>query len=469
MLRKAIQQKHGRFLKTIPKLVVGVSGGADSLALLHVLKEIMGAKRLVVAHLDHGWRTSSKADAAFVRQTAVSWGIPYHGKRLESSQKQSGLEATGRAERYRFFADVARCEKATHIAVGHHQDDQVETILLHLLRGSGLKGLQGMHFESLLAENEAVVVIRPLLHTSRSEIESYCQMHQLSPREDETNSDPQFLRNRLRHELLPDLRTYNAQIDGHLLQLAEITSEDESLMFALAEEAWSQLNVEQGEGWLTLPLDAWRTTPIALQRRLLRTAVSTLNPSVTDIGFRSIEEARLGVNNGRFGQTFHLPSGITLTIQANSLLCLKPDTDYPYDLPLIDEEHLKSIQIPGTMVLENDWVLEATIIEAPDFEVLFENELIWDVYLPIVDELIMLRTRRAGDRIRPFGMNGRSRKLKKLMSENHIPRSLRDKWPIISIGEEIIWVPSVGRSNAFVVQGNESKLIHLRIIKNEPQ
>ena len=466
MLLEAIQEKHGRYLSTLNKIVVGVSGGADSLALLHALKTLLGSERLVVAHLDHGWRDASRADAEFVRQTAVSWHIPYHSKRLPPTTQHSNLEASGRQARYQFFAEVAQCEGVTHIAVGHHQDDQVETILMHLLRGSGLTGLRGMSFETPLFGHSELLLIRPLLNTSRKMIEQYCQENQLIPRQDETNSDPNFQRNRLRHELLPLLHTYNNQLSDHLLQLANIISSDDDLLKKMTQESLQRMLVDSGVGWLTLNRSAWQALPIALQRRLLRTAVSTLTPTLTDIGFRSVEAARLGLENGRFGQSFHLPSGITAIVQADTLLFILPDTTFKYDLPLLGEKAAHTIDMSSKTELANGWFLECAVVNTPNYDGLFEKELVWEAYLPCVDVPITLRTRVAGDKIRPLGMNGRSRKIKKMMSENHIPRTLRDHWPILLIDQEIVWVPGIVRSHSFIVQGDEDQLIHLRIAKN---
>ncbi|MEM7333715.1 MAG: tRNA lysidine(34) synthetase TilS [Chloroflexota bacterium] len=465
MVLKAIEKEHGRFLFAIPKMIVGVSGGADSLALLHLLKELIGAERLVVAHLDHGWRESSREDAEFVRQTAVSWRIPYHGQRLKSAKKKTGLEAAGREARYQFLKDVARCEGASYMAVGHNQDDQVETILQHLLRGSGVAGLRGMSFAYPLMGDEQFTLIRPLLNTSREDIETYCQMNHLIPRQDETNADPKFQRNRLRHELIPILKGYTERLDTNLLQLSDMIRAEDDLLTQIAQAQWEALLVDVEAGWLTLNRDAWQTLPVAMQRRLLRTAVSTLKPDFTEIGFRSIEAARLGLENGRFGQTFHLPSGVTVTVQAKTHLFSLPNVELTYDLPQLGESELLTLEMPGITQLANGWQIEAQIIIIPDSKPLFVKDLGWEAYLPVQKYPLILRTRQPGERVKPLGMNGRSRKLKKVMSEQHIPQSLRDSWPVLTIDDEVVWVPGVIRTESHLLTDEAHRAVHLQFRK----
>ena len=245
-------------------LVVGVSGGPDSLCLLHVLRELAPdlALRLHVAHLHHGLRgVDADADAAFVQETAVAWGLPVTIEHADvaalAQQTGMSLEEAARHARYSFLARVAERNGARAIAVGHTADDQVETVLMHFLRGSGLAGLRGMQpvsdfgFWMRGAEPAAAiggaVLLRPMLSVSRAEILDYCADHGLTPRFDRSNEDTTFFRNRLRHELLPLLETYNPQIRRILLNSATVLADDYEHLRGQLQAAWSQVIVAEFE------------------------------------------------------------------------------------------------------------------------------------------------------------------------------------------------------------------------------
>jgi tRNA(Ile)-lysidine synthase len=197
------------------RLVVAVSGGPDSLALLHLLsrRELHPAANLVVGHLNHQLRPSAAADATFVAETAAAWGLECHTESVDVAglARRDGLslEEAGRGARYQFLARLAHAVGAAHVAAGHNADDQAETVLMHFLRGAGLSGLRGMRPAGPLPGDPAITLLRPFLTTGRAEIEAYCQEHGLAPLTDASNTDTTYFRNRLRHELLPYLAGYN--------------------------------------------------------------------------------------------------------------------------------------------------------------------------------------------------------------------------------------------------------------------
>ncbi len=259
-------QKEGGLRPFLPPsvpLLIGVSGGPDSLALLHVLKSIFSADQLVVAHLHHGWREEAGADAQFVTDTAVTWHIPCHIEKIDvaalAHAASLSLEEAGRKARYDFFARLAEETGAKVVAVGHHADDQAETVLMHLLRGSGLAGLRGMRPVSPLPGMPELKLIRPFLAASRAEIEQYCRENHLQPISDSTNQDTTFFRNRLRHELLPLLRTYNPQIDSHLQQMAAIIEADYDLLDTIMQKnGWRFCVTLARIGWHLTGRGGWR-------------------------------------------------------------------------------------------------------------------------------------------------------------------------------------------------------------------
>ncbi|MFU8797049.1 MAG: tRNA lysidine(34) synthetase TilS, partial [Dehalococcoidia bacterium] len=288
------------------RVVVGVSGGADSVCLLHILsrwqKEL--GIGLHVAHLDHQLRgAEAEADAQYVSRLAESLGLPVTVDRQDVAAHREAarcsIEEAARELRYGFFARVARHTGATRIAVGHTRDDQVETILMHILRGTGIDGLCGLARSSPIGgirqpmASQAAVpgglrVIRPLLDVSRSETTDYCQEWDLRPRIDSSNLAPLFFRNRLRLHLLPVLRQYNPDIDQALLRLADLAREDSAFMRERVSALWDAVARSEGSA---VHLDKKQAAglPAALQRRLLRAAVAALAGDTMDIEASHIE------------------------------------------------------------------------------------------------------------------------------------------------------------------------------------
>ncbi|MFN2475160.1 MAG: tRNA lysidine(34) synthetase TilS [Chthoniobacterales bacterium] len=278
------------------RYLIGVSGGRDSVALLHWLRDC-GYRRLIVCHLDHHLRgRSSKADARFVSRLADAAGLSFelgetHVRQLAREQKQS-VEAAGRTARYSFFASVARRRRCRTIFLGHHADDLVETFLMNLFRGAGLRGQRGMQFVSdRVIDKTQLRIVRPLLGVSRAEIDAYAKAHELAFRNDATNADIALLRNRVRHRVLPMLSSeFGRDIQATVRRAALVAADEDALLDALVPV--------QLEGAAKLPVETLVLMPVALQRRaivhwLQRTGVANAN-------FQMIESVRslLEVENG---------------------------------------------------------------------------------------------------------------------------------------------------------------------------
>ncbi len=426
-------------------LVVGVSGGADSLALLHLLHSIYGAERLVVAHLDHSLRPLSSQDARFVEQTAVSWNIPSVIEKRNvaswASDHQMSIEEAGRTLRYRFFARVARQVGAIAIAVAHHADDQAETVLMHLLRGSGLAGLQGMQMVRPLPWADELMLIRPFLSVSRATIEAYCKTHELTPVVDESNEDISFFRNRIRHQLLPLLSSYSPRIKKHLHDLAEIVAADYALLQTVLEETWTQILLDESDSWRRLDLKKWLSLPLSLKRGTLRYAVAQIRPLQQNIGFRSIDLARLLIEKGHSGAEAMLPGGLFLQVGAQTLTIADDLLRVPVDLPQLPENPPipRELPIPGELELEDGWWLTAVQLETVDLSAIEQNEDVWQAFVAIDEDVLLVRGRQAGERYQPLGMAGHSAKLRDVMINRKIPAAVRDRWPIVALPDQLVW------------------------------
>lgn len=299
-------------------IVVAVSGGPDSLCLLHLLYQFMPRLQLQlrVAHLDHQLRPESADDARFVVQIAASWGLPITVGQEDvaafARSSRMSLETAGRAARYRFLVATTRETGAQAIAVGHTADDQAETVLLRLLRGAGPSGLAGMRPKRLEA---GIPIIRPLLGTTRTEVEAYCMEQGLVPRYDRSNEAPIFLRNRVRGYILPLLKTYNPSIVAVLGRTARVCAEEDDLLNDLVEQHWSMLATVDEAG-VVLDRQAFQSLHRALQRRMVRKSVQMLDPNV-ELQAKHLDLALAAIAAQR--QRLQLPDRIWLRINRSQL------------------------------------------------------------------------------------------------------------------------------------------------------
>ena len=289
-------QEH-RLMSSHQPLLVAVSGGPDSVCLLHILSDLKDELGigLHVAHLNHQLRgAESETDAQYVSDLARRLGIPATVERrdVKSYQTQAhiSLEEAAREVRYTFLAQVARSIGADRVAVGHTIDDHIETILMHLVRGTGTRGLRGLQpYAEWKSKTDSLTIIRPLLQVSREETAGYCHRHHLRPRIDASNLSLSPLRNRIRHQLLPLLRSYNPRVDDALLRSASIASDDIAFLAQETAQAWDEI-AQQQENTIILDKERFRQLPSALKRHLLRTAIEKLLGNIMDIETRHIEE-----------------------------------------------------------------------------------------------------------------------------------------------------------------------------------
>jgi len=450
------------------RIVVGVSGGPDSLALLHSMRLIIPADNLIVAHLDHGLRPTSPAEVSRVAATAQ--GLRFHTIRVDvaaraHSNRQS-IEEAGRDARYEFLAGVARQEHAPVIAVGHNQDDQIETILMHFLRGSGPTGLRGMKLASSLPGHPGLWLVRPLLSVGRDEIERYCDTYQLEPVLDESNADPGFFRNRLRIELLPELETYNPQVRRRILEMSDIMAAEEELLASLTDDAWHDALLAQEKSYVAIGRTAWLAQAPAIRRRMLRRAAAAVLPGLRDLSFRALESARATAEAGQTGTRADLPSGLTLLVSYDALIVYARSSDLTVGFPQLRDPETRALPIPGTVALAGGRRLSAEWIEADTISIdtIHNNSDLWTVYVSCEANCeLFVRTRQKGEKMWPLGMTS-EKKLKEIMIDRKIPAYLRDLWPIVVTETHPIWlVGHVLDHRAAIVAGRQ-RLIRLRCL-----
>lgn len=415
-------------------LIVALSGGADSTALLDLLSRLPGFNlRLVVAHLNHCLRGSeSDADEEFCRKLAESYGIPFEIRRVDvkglAKSEGLNLEDAGRRARINFLDQVREKHGAAAIVTAHHSDDQAETILMRLLRGSGMTGLCGIPYRNQLG------YIRPLLNVTRDEIEQYLEERGLDWREDASNRDTSFLRNRIRHELLPLLEQYNPAVRRSLISTAAILSDEDELLDVLTEQAFSSLWRKYGSDFVC-SIAELKTHPVALQRRILRHACRQMTGSLDGFSLGHIESILQLLDSPRPNSRLSLPQSIIAVREYDCILLRFSSGNSLNDCDDV------LVTAPGHYLLSGGGSLEIVVCSPPvDFHDLSADSACFN--LDKTPFPWRVRTFCPGDRMMPFGMTGR-KKVKDIFIDQKIPLSERKCIPLVFCGEELIWIAGV--------------------------
>jgi tRNA(Ile)-lysidine synthase len=446
------------------KLIVAVSGGPDSVCLLHILSGLRNELgiELHVAHLNHQLRgKESGADAAYVAGLAKRLGIPatIESRDARSYQKKLhlSLEEAAREVRYSFLAGVAANAGAELVTVGHTADDHIETVLMHLIRGSGIRGMRGLLPISRLRSSAGnLTIIRPLLELSREDTTAYCRRHHLKPRTDTSNLSPEPFRNRIRHYLLPELRKYNPQITGALLRFSRTAADDFDFIETEVRRLRSKVARAEG-GSIIINKKSFLALPIALKRHLLRASIESMLGNLKDIETSHIEDIIESLDKPA-GKTIGLPFGLNFTIEYDRYI-LVPDTASPCPFPALEGEF--DLNIPGKTSVPG-WDIEATIIPAPAAKVKTGEA---DDFAACFDFArtggkLSVRRRLPGDRFQPLGMR-QPKKLNEFMIDARIPRAWRHRIPIVCSAGQILWVVGWRIDERFKVTEKTKKVLLL--------
>jgi tRNA(Ile)-lysidine synthase len=441
------------------RILVGVSGGPDSVCLLHVLdqlKESLGVS-LYVAHLNHMLRGGdSDSDARYVAEISDTLGIPVTMERRDvdayRKEHRLSMEEAAREVRYDFFARVAETTGAGRVALGHTQDDQVETILMHLVRGTGLAGLRGMEpVASLSLQGDgALVVVRPLLEVTRGETEEYCRTNNLNPRSDLSNYSLDYARNRFRYELIPFLQKYNKNIGAALLRAARAAADELSFLAGEVSLVWDRVVREQPNGLLLDTKELLSLHP-ALQRHLLRRVVGEVLGDLVDIQSVHIEKMMEALSKPA-GKRLSLLRGLVFQVGYHTCLVTKGSVD-TCPFPPLEGEH--KLNVPGDTALPG-WRVRARMVPPGEMADGFEACLDFDE----TGTDLVVRGRKAGDRFQPLGM-GELKKLQDFMVDAKIPRSWRDRVPLLCSPGGILWVVGWRIAEWVRVTDGTKKVLHV--------
>ena len=416
-------------------LVLAVSGGADSVALLHALRDLRGQLgiKLHVASLDHGIRgEAGERDLAFVAALAADWRLPCTLDAVDvpllSREWGIGIEAAARQARYDFLARVAKRLGNAPVAVAHHADDQAETMLMHITRGSGLRGLRGMRPVSTLPGHADIRLLRPLLGVSRADIEAYCAQHQLNFCWDESNSDTRYRRNFIRSEIIPRLQELNPAVVDALQRLGESAAVDDDFVRRQFDQL-VQPNVHKSpERWRIDKADYF-PLHAALRRRFLLAAVKELAAGSAGLLHDLAIELDAWARDARVGACRDVGTGLRLRSDYDALVVEKSGASpEPSRYRLIAQDTDLKLTVGQTVSLGGINLRVESEIETGNRVCL---------QLPAQAEL-RLRTRRKGETFKPKGMGGHSRKLNKWMIDRKIPRMLRDQIPLLCADDAVV-------------------------------
>ena len=457
--------------------LLAVSGGPDSVALLLILAHLREALdlELWVAHFDHGLRrrTQREAERSFVSRLADELSLPFvfgqGDTRAHARQRRLSLEEAARALRYAFLSSQAERLGAGAVATGHTASDQVETVLMHIIRGSGLAGIAGMQPRSPwpFPGRAGLALVRPLLAVSRRQSERYCQEEGLSPCLDATNLLLEPLRNRVRHELLPLLRRYNPRVEQALLRLAGAASADAAYLDETADLFWQALAQRSGRS-VQFPRLELAALSTALQSRLLLAAAQHLlgdtpacpagRPQIEAVHLQAMQAALAVRGPSRGKGRLSLPGGLVFAAQGQSVrltvgeeAAARPIAETPLALP-------GRTKVAG-------WRVEAEILPAEaagptgdPYEALLDPDA--------VGSTLTVRSRRLGDRLRPLGLGG-EKKLQDLLVDAKVPQDQRDGVPLVCAAWGIAWVVGHRLDERAKVGENARTILRLRFRRSK--
>lgn len=447
--------KKERLLQHGDRVLIAVSGGADSCALLHCLYELKHEHQLSlrVIHVNHLFRgDEAREDGEFVERIAAQYGI--EAKVFEvpvgmiAKAEKISKQAAGRKVRYDILTKEAVDWRATKIALGHHANDQGETVLMHLLRGSGLQGLGGM-------QPKRDKYIRPLLLCTREEVENYCRERQIEYREDSSNQSTEYLRNRIRLKLIPYLaKQYNPRIVEALSRTAELLQWDQSYLCEQVDYHWQECLVDCGEDRISFSLGKIKGLAPAISSRLVSEAWKKLSGSFDNLEFQQIHSVLKLINDGQTGKVIELPERVRVQksydtvkfyMETNQKTEQGHSWFYPFEYPGL-------LRIPELNCVVETSLLSRDSIKIGDGLLLDENKL---------PRNLVLRTRRPGDWFKPLGSG--TKKLKEYFIDNKIPRHERDKiLLLVTEDQEVLMVTGHCISENYKIEESTSKVVRIR-------
>jgi tRNA(Ile)-lysidine synthase len=383
-----------------------------------------------------------------------------------SLSESLSIEKVGRCATV--FEQGCECQA---LAVGHTADDQVETVLMNFLRGAGLTGLKGMTYRSMLPVfDESMPLVRPLLDIWREETVVYCAANGLRPYYDPSNDSLNFLRNRIRHLLIPQLETYNPRFREAVWRTARSLSNDYSALIEVIDATWSECVKAERPGLIAFEADLLCTYAPGLQRNLIRRALEQLMPGIADLRFSTLDSAAEFLSNRRYGR-LDLTGGVRLLLEGDLVFVAGKAVQLPFERwpQLPQGEDLLPLPVPGQLNLSGGWLFscEQWRIPALALEQALSNENPFQVWLDAsrLPKKLEIRARRQGDRFEPFGMDGHTIKLSDFFINEKLPQRAREAWPLLCSGETVIWVPGYRPAHPFRLTDKTRQVIYFTLMQ----
>jgi tRNA(Ile)-lysidine synthase len=472
LVRKAGRTIHeNSMLAYGSRILVGVSGGPDSVALLHVLIELAETfgYEVGVAHLNHGMRgESANRDADFVESLAKKRNVPYCGERIDlfeiCKHTGKGLEEAGRDARYEFFGKTADRFGYDRIAVGHHLEDDAELILMNIIRGSGPTGMAGI----------APVrgrIVRPLIDCSRGEIMSFLRSEKIEYVHDRTNDDTRFHRNHVRHYLIPALERYNPRVVENLHRLGRISALENEWAEGLVAPVFDGAAAARENGRLVIDISRITACHPAVKRRVVRKAVFEVKGDLKRIGFGHIDAVMDLIHKADPSGQLDLPDRIqvmrigdhlvftaeTSPLRRSGIDGRSSRLEYEYE---VTEEQAASglirIEETGAQILFNRLPME----HIHDFPAGDAAAFDWDT----LQFPLSMRSMRPGDRFTPLGMSG-TQKLKDFFINNKVPADKRGRIPVLTSGGQVVWITGMRMDDRFKITANTTTVLSAKKVE----
>lgn len=436
------------------RIVVGVSGGPDSLCLLSLLNSLKDKYelRLIVVHINHSLREEADFEENYVKEIATKLNLNFFSKKVDinmlSKERKCSTEEVARNVRYEFFREVLEKTNSNKIAVAHNKNDNAETVLMNIIRGAGNTGVSGI-------DNKNNDIIRPLICIGRDEIEKYCDEKSLTTMIDKTNFETVYTRNKVRNLVIPMLKKINPDIIESLNRFSEIVRDEEEFIEEYVEEIYNKI-VIHNEAELYVEKDEFLKLKVGLKRRILRMAIYEFNKSLKDVSFKTINNAIDEIEHSQNGNIIKIVPGVKIFVQYNKLKFIKEKIEI--------EDYIYELNIPGRVYLKeiNKWIT-VEVKNAEDVGITEKNPNIHFFDIAKTGKKLYVRNRKNGDYFYPTGMEGK-KKLKDFFSDLKLEE--RDEIPIVTNGEEIIWIVGLRSSKKFLKDKSTKEVIIINYGEN---
>lgn len=441
-------------------IVIALSGGPDSMCLLHLLNSVKDELniKLVAAHINHMIRgEEADADERFCGEECARLGIEFFSKRIDVNKycAENGLssETGGREIRYNFFKEVMNKKQFNKVSTAHNANDQAETILMRIMRGTGLEGLGGIPVK------REDIYIRPILFMKREEIEKYCEDNNLKPRIDKTNYERIYNRNKIRLDILPYIKeNFNAEIIESINRMSMLLQEDSEYIKEQVDECFDDFCKKENDCYI-ISKKAFNLNK-AIYKRLIRKVIKELTGDKYDIEAIHVDHV-IELVKGTTGKKIDLPKDIVVTNVYGDLKINKRVTENNSENSIIE---IKKEEIDKKDIYFGEGIISFNVMDNNKEKYNFQNSLIKYVDYDKIINAIVVRYRKQGDRINPIGLKG-TKKLKDIFIDMKIPKDVRDTIPIVQIDDDIAWVVGVKVSDKFKVTQQTKRILKVEYRK----